>query len=61
MDGIILLNKQNIIYKPTERNKKNRKEKINCACGGRYTVANRASHIKTGIHKNYISNNNNSK
>jgi len=61
MDGIILLNKKNIIYNPKERTKKNRKEKIECPCGGRYTKANKAVHIKSGIHTSYLSKLNNSK
>ena len=47
MDGIILLKKKDIIFKPTEKTKKRRKERIECPCGGRYTNANKAVHIKS--------------
>ena len=33
------------------------KEKINCECGGRYTHANKQSHLKTNKHKKYLENN----
>ena len=54
MDGIILLKKKDIIFKPTEKTKKRRKERIECPCGGRYTNANKAVHIKSHIHNKYL-------
>ena len=51
---IILIKKKNIIYKKSERTKKNRKTKNECACGGRYTNANKKSHHYTQLHKKYL-------
>ena len=43
-----------------ESNKELLKEKLNkkvtCECGGRYTVRNKSTHIKTKMHKEYESN-----
>lgn len=33
---------------------KKRNEKFNCDCGGKYTMANKARHLKTQNHKDYI-------
>ena len=53
MDGIILLNKNTIIYKKKQKTSVSRKERFECICGGRYTKANKAVHVKSGIHTNY--------
>ena len=33
---------------------KKRSEKFNCECGGKYVMSNKARHLKTEIHINYI-------
>ena len=37
----------------------NRRKKINCACGGRYTVGGKTSHINTKMHQKYEFDNDN--
>ena len=50
--------KKHLNKKYYENNKENIKEKTkeknNCDCGGRFTYHNKAQHLKTKIHKDYV-------
>ena len=58
-------NKKEILQKLKNKYEKNkdkiqeeRKIKIECECGGKYTKTHKARHLKTKKHQNYINNNN---
>ena len=40
--------------KRKEELKKKRSEKVECACGGHYTVSNKHIHMKTKTHVSYV-------
>ena len=37
-----------------QTNKEKINQKVNCECGGKYTTANKSTHLKSKKHKNYI-------
>lgn len=45
-------------YYDTNKNtiKQYKTQKHQCECGGKYTIQNKSSHLKTKKHKNYIEN-----
>ena len=51
-------NEQMKIYQEQyrEKNKQRREERFKCICGGVYTRGNKAQHLKTQKHINYIDN-----
>jgi len=55
------LNDNNNNYYLENKNKilEKKNEKFNCKCGGKYTYANKAQHLKSKKHINYINNLNN--
>ena len=40
-----------------DRNKRKLNIKVDCDCGGKYSLHNKSHHIKTKKHSNYISTN----
>jgi hypothetical protein len=55
-----ILEKQRQYYEENkEEINKKRSEKLECECGGKYTINNKSNHSKTKQHMNYLNNLNN--
>lgn len=53
----IRLSKEKYSKNPSVKEKiktKNKEEKIDCECGGRYTINNKTNHLKTVVHTKYV-------
>ena len=47
------IDRQNYLNRPPEFFE-NQKRKVECFCGGRYSISNKSSHFKTQKHQDYL-------